>query len=194
MSEEQIRAEFEAKLLASIRTIMEKHGYQSRNMADEIVEAAWQAALSAKSVPTLSDNEFSALVRCEQTMIDDNSYDIDATMMQKLADYGAVWHKGGGFYQITKFGDYLLKTKNGSITAAPQVPTDDDRVRELEKLEECRDFLLELNTSGFLAGESKLAKHLAERMETLYHTIDHVMKGETSRPTTSHKSKLGKKI
>lgn len=52
MNEEQMRAEFEAKLLASIRTIMVKYGYQSRNMADEIVEAAWQVNSRANSTVT----------------------------------------------------------------------------------------------------------------------------------------------
>lgn len=53
-----------------------------------------------------------------------------------------------------------------------------DKVRELEgTLAECKDFLLELNQSGVLTGESRLHKHLVTRMEALYHAIE-AMKGE----------------
>lgn len=108
MSEEQMRAEFEAKLLASIRTIMEKYGYQSRNMADEIVEAAWQAALSAKSDPVGY-----VLVPKDPTKAMVEAAELDA----------------GGLLSV----DDIVDVYRAMLAAAPPLPTDDDRVRELEK-------------------------------------------------------------
>ena len=57
----------------------------------------------------LTDEQFNALKRFEETTSDENTYDLDKEMLRELCDIGVIRHSSRGIYWLTKFGDALLE-------------------------------------------------------------------------------------
>lgn len=57
----------------------------------------------------LTDEQFNALKRFEETTSDENTYDLDKEMLCELCDIGVIRHSSRGIYWLTKFGDALLE-------------------------------------------------------------------------------------
>jgi len=77
--------------------------------------AVEQAAPSASGTPEapkpafpISDDEIAALRRFWECATDGEGYDVDKSMMQRLAEMGLVQRKSGAYYMATEFGLYVL--------------------------------------------------------------------------------------
>lgn len=78
--------------------------------------AVEQAAPSAPGTPEapqppfqVSDEEMAALRRFWECASDGEGYDVEKTMMQRLAEMGLVQRKSGAYYMVTEFGLYVLR-------------------------------------------------------------------------------------
>lgn len=78
-------------------------------------ELGWQAALSQperEALPQadkfLSEVELTALERFRETSSDGEGYDVDKSIMQRLACIGVIRHRSAGYYEFTDFGHYVL--------------------------------------------------------------------------------------
>ena len=74
------------------------------------------AATSAPGTPEapqppfpVSDDEMAALRRFWECASDGEGYDVEKTMMQRLAEMGLVQRKSGAYYMVTEFGLYVLR-------------------------------------------------------------------------------------
>lgn len=56
----------------------------------------------------LQHEDLKALLRFNETVEDDNSYDVPKEMMSRLSQIGVVQHTGRGSYSLTSFGRYVV--------------------------------------------------------------------------------------
>lgn len=89
-------------------------------VCDATLDTAQQAQPErAPSVPVLTDDELAAFLRFDETTADDQSYDIEKSMMRRLSEIGLVCRKFGAYYQTTEYGMAVLSAAHG-ITASPE--------------------------------------------------------------------------
>lgn len=56
----------------------------------------------------LNPDDMVALERLEETLSDDEGWDLPKATMRRLSELGVVRHHGGGYYSITSFGRWVL--------------------------------------------------------------------------------------
>jgi len=114
----------DADEMARLRRLIHALGMDgSMNASDEQVRgllftALGQAAGKLESAPgtpeapkppfPISDDEMAALRRFWECATDGEGYDVDKSMMQRLAEMGLVQRKSGAYYMSTDFGLYVL--------------------------------------------------------------------------------------
>jgi len=83
---------------------------------DSMGRAVVAPAPSAPGIPEapqppfpVSDEEMAALRRFWECASDGEGYDVEKTMMQRLAEMGLVQRKSGAYYMVTEFGLYVLR-------------------------------------------------------------------------------------
>jgi hypothetical protein len=64
--------------------------------------------VAAKPPFPISDDEMAALRRFWECATDGEGYDVEKSMMQRLAEMGLVQRKSGAYYMATDFGLYIL--------------------------------------------------------------------------------------
>jgi len=64
--------------------------------------------VAAKPPFPISDDEMAALRRFWECATDGEGYDVEKSMMQRLAEMGLVQRKSGAYYMATDFGLYVL--------------------------------------------------------------------------------------
>lgn len=64
--------------------------------------------VAAKPPFPISDDEMAGLRRFLECATDGESYDVEKSMMQRLAEMGLVQRKSGAYYMATDFGLYVL--------------------------------------------------------------------------------------
>jgi hypothetical protein len=64
--------------------------------------------VAAKPPFPISDDEMAALRRFWECATDGEGYDVEKSMMQRLAEMGLVQRKSGAYYMSTEFGLYVL--------------------------------------------------------------------------------------
>ena len=89
-----------------------------QNAMDNDARRALEAIISQRSAPgtpeapkppfPISDDEMAALRRFWECATDGEGYDVDKSMMQRLAEMGLVQRKSGAYYMATEFGLYVL--------------------------------------------------------------------------------------
>lgn len=79
-------------------------------------KAEAQQVAVPQTLPTLADDERSALLRFAETCDDGQEYDVPNAMMQRLAKIGVVRRVTVGIYETTHFGEALL----AAATQPPQ--------------------------------------------------------------------------
>ena len=68
----------------------------------------------------ISDYEMAALRRFWECATDGEGYDVEKSMMQRLAEMGLVQRKSGAYYMSTEFGLYVLGEYTMDRAAAPK--------------------------------------------------------------------------
>ena len=61
-----------------------------------------------EALPEISSDELVALLRFKETCDDGECYDVDKSMMKNLAMIGVINHLSAGYYEITKYGFFVL--------------------------------------------------------------------------------------
>jgi hypothetical protein len=56
----------------------------------------------------ITDEEMDALRRFDETCEDGEGWDVQKTMMQRLAEIGLIRRKSGNYYEFTTFGQYVI--------------------------------------------------------------------------------------
>lgn len=60
------------------------------------------------SLPEISSDEIVALLRFKETCDDGEDYDVEKSMMKRLETIGVINHILAGYYEITKYGFFVL--------------------------------------------------------------------------------------
>lgn len=86
---------------------------QSYNRAFTALESAIRAEVSGKDAERVRDylqpGDLGDLMRFEETVSDDESYDIGKPAVKRLASLGVLENHGFGRYSITAFGHFALE-------------------------------------------------------------------------------------
>ena len=126
----------DADEMTRLRRLMRAIGWDhERDESDKIVRGTLFAVLgraadkleSAPGTPEapkptfpISDDEMAALRRFSECATDGEGYDVEKSMMQRLAEMGLVQRKSGAYYMSTEFGLYVLGEYTMDRAAAPK--------------------------------------------------------------------------